>query len=100
MSDTEVDKFAYYMVALDYFKLPDHCGGAIIPGTKHYRSDSTEHTLADVPFKDVLKEIENEIKKQPEDRRAKMYRNVVAGTHGAKKNPDWEKEPVNPHAEP
>jgi hypothetical protein len=29
-----------------------------------------------------------------------MYINVVAGMKGAKKNPDWEREAVNPNAEP
>jgi hypothetical protein len=100
MSDAEVDKFAYYMVAIDYFKQPDHCGGVIEPGTKHYRSDGTEHTLADVSWRHMLKEIENEIKKQPEDRRTEMYKNVVSPVYGAKKIPDWEREPVNPNAEP
>lgn len=36
MTDEEVDEFAYYLVAMDYFKLPDHRGGAVMPGTKHY----------------------------------------------------------------
>lgn len=100
MSDTEVDEFAYFMVALDYFKLPDHRGGAIDPGNKHYRADGTEHTLADVPYRHVLKDLEKRIKEQPEDRRTELYKNFVAGTYGAKKNPDWEREAVNPNAEP
>lgn len=29
ISEQEVDGFAYYLVARDYFKLPDHCGGDI-----------------------------------------------------------------------
>jgi len=100
MSDIEVDEFAYYMVALDYFKQPDHCGGAILPGTRHYREDGTEHTLADVSWRHMLKEIEKEIKKQPEDRRTEMYKNVVSPVYGAKKIPDWDKAPVDPNAEP
>jgi hypothetical protein len=51
LSDTEVDEYAYFMVASDYFKLPDHCGGAVIPGNKHYQSDGTEFTIADVSYK-------------------------------------------------
>jgi hypothetical protein len=100
MSDADVDEFAYFMVAADYFKQPDHRGGVVEQGTKHYRADGTEHTLADVPFKSVMKDLERRIKEQPEDRRTEMYKNVVAGIHGAKKNPDWEREAVNPNAEP
>jgi hypothetical protein len=100
LSDTEVDEYAYFMVASDYFKLPDHRGGAVMPGNKHYRPDGTEFTIADVSYKHVLQGVESLIKDQPEDRRTEMYRNVVAGTNGAKKNPDWEREAVNPNAEP
>ncbi|KAG9833851.1 hypothetical protein KCU98_g11798, partial [Aureobasidium melanogenum] len=100
MSDEEVDEFAYYLVATDYLKLPDHRGGAIIPGTKHYRSDGAEHTLADVPHRVVVQEIENQIQKQPEDRRTEMYRKVVEGVQGAKKNPDWERPAINPNKDP
>lgn len=100
MSDADVDEFAYFMVAADYFKQPNHRGGVVEQGTKHYRADGTELTLADVPFKNVLRDLENRIKEQPEDRRTEMYRNVVAGIHGAKKNPDWEREAINPSAEP
>ncbi|KAH0289997.1 hypothetical protein M436DRAFT_79736 [Aureobasidium namibiae CBS 147.97] len=79
MSDADVDELAYFMVAADYFKQPDH---------------------RDVPFKNVLRDLENQIKEQPADRRTEMYRNVVAGIHGARKNSDWEREAVNPNAEP
>jgi hypothetical protein len=44
------------MVASDYFKLPDHHGGAIVPGNKHYRSDGKEFTIADVLTNTCLKE--------------------------------------------
>ncbi|KAH0358010.1 hypothetical protein KCU83_g569, partial [Aureobasidium melanogenum] len=42
MSDKEVDESAHHLVVMDCFKLPDNRGDAIIPGTKHYRSDGTE----------------------------------------------------------
>lgn len=98
MSDTEIDELAYFIVALDCFKLPDHRGGAIDLGNKHYRTDGTEHTLADVPYRHVLRDLEKRIKEQPEDRRTEMYKDVVAGTYGAKQNPDWGREAIN--AEP
>jgi hypothetical protein len=56
LSDTEIDEYAYFILASDYFKLPDHRGGAIEPGNKHYRSDGTEFTIAGVSYKHVLKE--------------------------------------------
>ena len=96
MSDTEVDEFAYSMVALDYFKLPDHSGGAIVPGNKHYRADGTEHTLADVPYRHVLKDLENRIKEQPEDRRTEMCKNVVAGIYGRRRTLTGKERPSIP----
>lgn len=84
MSDADVDEFAYFMVAADYFKQPDHRGGVVEQGTKHYRADGTEHTLADVPFKNVLRDLENRIKEQPEDRRtttkSQMFRITSSAT--------------------
>ncbi|KAH0364785.1 hypothetical protein KCU65_g6543, partial [Aureobasidium melanogenum] len=100
MSVEEVDEFAYFLVAMDYFRLPDHRGGAIIPGSKHYRMDGTEHTLADVNHRIVVQEIENQIKKQPEDRRTEMYRKVIEGVKGAKKDPDWERPAIEPNKDP
>jgi hypothetical protein len=100
LSDTEFDEYVYFMVASDYFKLPDHRGGAIEPGNRHYRSNGKEFTIADVPYKHVLKGVETLIKDQPEDRRTEMYERVVHGITGAKKNPNWTREVVNPNAEP
>jgi len=100
MSDSQVDEFAYYIVAADYFKLPDHRGGAIEPGTKHYRADGTEYTIADVPYRHVVREAIKEIQKMPEDRRTEAYKKVVDHISGIKKTPDWEREPVSPNAEP
>ncbi|THX16000.1 hypothetical protein D6D13_01870 [Aureobasidium pullulans] len=84
----------------DYFKLPDHRGGAIEPGTKHYRADGTEYTIADVPYRHVVREAIKEVQKMPEDRRTEAYKKVVDHISGIKKTPDWEREPVNPNAEP
>jgi DNA segregation ATPase FtsK/SpoIIIE-like protein len=56
LSDIEVDEYAHFMVAPDYFKLPDHRGGAIVPGNKHYRSNGKEFTIADVLTNTCLKE--------------------------------------------
>ncbi|KAH0340515.1 hypothetical protein KCU81_g6749, partial [Aureobasidium melanogenum] len=85
MSDEEIDEFVYYLVAMNYLRLPNHMGGAIMPGNKHYRMDGTEHTLADVDHRIVAQEIEKQIAKQPEDRRTEMYKKVVEGNE-AKSN--------------
>jgi hypothetical protein len=77
-----------------------HRGGVFEQGTKYYRSNGNQFTIADVSWRHVLKEVENLIKKQPEDRRTEMYKKVIAGTYGAKKHADWEREAVNPNAEP
>ncbi|CAD0056106.1 unnamed protein product [Aureobasidium pullulans] len=100
MSDAEVDEFGYFMVAADYFKLPDHRGGAIDPGTRHYRMNGKEHTIGDVPFKHILEQVEKRIKEMPADRRTEMFKQVMADVPGATKNPDWEREAINPNAEP
>ncbi|THX51519.1 hypothetical protein D6D06_07325 [Aureobasidium pullulans] len=100
MSDAEVDEFGYFMVAADYFKLPDHRGGAIDPGTHHYRMNGKEHTIGDVPFKHILEQVEKRIKEMPADRRTGMFKQVMADVPGATKNPDWEREAINPNAEP
>jgi hypothetical protein len=88
------------MVAADYFKLPDHRGGAIDPGTRHYRMNGKEHTIGDVPFKHILEQVEKRIKEMPADRRTEMFKQVMADVPGTTKNPDWEREAINPNAEP
>ena len=41
MSDADVDEFAYFMVAADYFKQPDHRGGVVEQGTNEQTALNT-----------------------------------------------------------
>lgn len=48
----------------------------------------------------MVREIEQQIAKQPEDRRTEMYKKVVENVYLVKKNPDWERPVINPNKDP
>lgn len=96
-----MDLLKYFIVASDYFSRDDHRGGVVALGTRHYRSDGTEHTIERVPWKKLLRDIEKEIERRvPEDRRTDVFHKVMEGMPGRKKAPGWDRPVLNPHKKP
>ncbi|KAL7621617.1 hypothetical protein AAE478_008943 [Parahypoxylon ruwenzoriense] len=101
LSDKTIEEVKYCLVASDYFCLDDHREGPIGYGQKHYRQDGSEHTLEDVPLKNIVENIGSWIEKDiPEDRRIDVFEKVMAGLPGRKKTPKWTRRAVNPHEKP
>ncbi|KAH9905386.1 hypothetical protein F4778DRAFT_779726 [Xylariomycetidae sp. FL2044] len=79
-SDEEIESFKYLVIATDYFSRDDHTGGALIPGSKHYRQDGKEHTLEDVSITKFLEEIESKVMSEvAHNRRTKILDKVMQG---------------------
>lgn len=101
MSSDDAELFKYHMTACDYFSRPDHRGGLIMRGQRHYRLDGTEHTFQHVPLRNIIKEAESWIERNvSQERRTEIYGMTMAGIPGHKKAPKWDKPIVNPHKEP
>lgn len=67
-------------MTLDYFDLPGHGGGSMNGDEKHYHSDGTEHTIEHIPWKKLLKSVEEKIGRDiAEDRRLEVYDRVMQG---------------------
>ncbi|KAI0096105.1 hypothetical protein GGR51DRAFT_567489 [Nemania sp. FL0031] len=96
----EVERFKYLCTAASYFRLPDHEGGIMMPGRKHYRR-GVEYTFDDVPLKAILDAAESRIESTAEpDDRTRLFEEVMRGLPGRKSKPKWYKPIVNPNAEP
>jgi len=96
----EVEKFKYICTAASYFRLPDHEGGLVMPGTKHYRRGK-EYTFDDVPWKAILDSAESEIERRADtSERTRIFREVMRGLPRCKSNPRWDKLPANPNEKP
>ncbi|KAI1754460.1 hypothetical protein F4782DRAFT_492585 [Xylaria castorea] len=100
LTPEKVEKFRYFCTAAGYFRLHDHEGGVMMPGTKHYRR-GREFTYNDVPWKVILEAAESTIKSTADaDDRTRVFEEVMKGLPGRKSTPEWAKPPVNPNAKP
>ncbi|KAJ2987231.1 hypothetical protein NUW58_g4619 [Xylaria curta] len=100
LTPEKVEEFKYLCTAAGYFRLHDHEGGVMMPGTKHYRR-SREFTYNDVPWKAILEAAESTIKRTADDDdRTGVFEEVMRGLPGRKSTPEWAKPSVNPNAKP
>ncbi|KAI1175864.1 hypothetical protein F4777DRAFT_299587 [Nemania sp. FL0916] len=61
------------------------------PGKKWYKADGSELTLADVPLKSLVKQIEEHIQTHiAEPSRTELYKKTVEGVPGIKQTPRWD----------
>ncbi|KAI1109769.1 hypothetical protein F5Y14DRAFT_392359 [Nemania sp. NC0429] len=96
----KVEEFKYFCTAASYFRLPDHEGGIVMPGSKHFRRGK-EFTYNDVPWKAILEAAESRIEGMADvDDRTRVFEEVMRGMPGRKNIPEWAKPPVNPNAKP
>ncbi|KAJ8131963.1 hypothetical protein O1611_g1658 [Lasiodiplodia mahajangana] len=105
LAPKEVEEFKYFCTAGSYFRLRNHEGGIVMPGTKHYRRGKKgkreEYTFSDVPWKAILDAAESRIERMAgADDRTRLFEEVMRGLPGRKSTPRWDKSPANPNAKP
>ncbi|KAI0472285.1 hypothetical protein F4859DRAFT_483665 [Xylaria cf. heliscus] len=100
LTPQKVKEFRYFCTVTGYFRLPDHEGGVVVPGTKYYRRGK-EYTYNDVPWKVILENAESNIKRTADaDDRTRVFEEVMRGLPSHKSIPEWARPPVNPNAKP
>lgn len=101
LSSATTQQLRDFIVAADYFSYPNHCGGLLAPGHRHYFADGSEHTFDDVPLAKIVKAVTEHIEKHTDgNRRTDIYHQVLAGVPGHKLMPDWDRPAVNPNEQP
>ncbi|KAI1362406.1 hypothetical protein F5Y08DRAFT_312039 [Xylaria arbuscula] len=100
LAPRDVEMFKYICTAVSYFKLPDHEGGYMMPGARHYRRGE-EYTFNDVPWEAVLDSAESKIERTADlGERTRIFGDVMRGLPLCKSSPRWDRPPVNPNGKP
>lgn len=104
LEQDDIETLKFFITTSDYLSRNDHCGAVMVPGTKHYRRDGTEHRFELVPFSKVLSSVESHIERRClKDRRTAIWEKVMEAMPGRKTRPSWpdlDKPISNPRGTP